>query len=113
MHYCYDFLHGLRVLTELGVKNDSRMNDAVSLLLEKRLTDGRWNLDGVYRGWRHAHSMHGEETVSRPEERELITQGWGTGRALQIEEAGKPSKWITLQALLVLKRFGLLAPVDS
>jgi len=110
LHYCYDFLHGLRVLTELGVKNDPRMNDAVSLLLEKRLPDGKWNLDGVYRGWRHAHAMHGEETVSRPEERELITQGWGTERASQIEEAGKPSKWITLQALLVLKRLGLLAP---
>ncbi len=109
LHYCYDFLHGLRVLTELGVKNDPRMNDAISLLLEKRLSDGRWNLDGVYRGWRHAHAMHGEETVSRPEERELITQGWGPERALQIEEAGKPSKWVTLQALLVLKRLGLLA----
>ena len=109
LHYCYDFLHGLRVLTELGVKNDPRMNNAVSLLLEKRLPDGKWNLDGVYRGWRHANAMHGEETVSRPEERELITQGWGTERALQIEEAGKPSKWITLQALLVLKRLGILA----
>jgi len=108
LHYCYDLLHGLRVLTELGVKNDPRMNDAVFLLLEKRLPDGKWNLDGVYRGWRHTHAMHGEETVSRPEERELITQGWGTERALQIEEAGKPSKWITLQALLALKRFGLL-----
>lgn len=109
LHYCYDFLHGLRALTELGVKNDPRMNNAVSLLLEKRLPDGKWNLDGVYRGWRHANAMHGEETVSRPEERELITQGWGTERTLQIEEAGKPSKWITLQALLVLKRLGLLA----
>ena len=110
IHYCYDFLHGLRVLTELGIKNDSKMNDAVALLLEKRTPDGKWNLDGVYRGWRHAHAMHGEETVSRPEERELITQGWGTERALQIEEAGKPSKWLTLQALLVLKRLGLLVP---
>jgi Prenyltransferase and squalene oxidase repeat len=110
LHYSYDFLHGLRVLTELGVKNDPRMNDAVSLLLEKRLPDGKWLLDGVYRGWRHAHAMHGEETVSRPEERELITEGWGTERALQIEEAGRPSKWITLQALLALKRLGLLAP---
>ena len=110
LHYAYDFLHGLRVLTELGVKNDPRMDDAVSLLLEKRLPDGKWILDGVYRGWRHPHAMHGEETVSRPEERELITQGWGTERALQLEEAGKPSKWITLQALLVLKRLGMLNP---
>ncbi len=108
-HYCYDFLHGLRVLTELGVTDDSRMDDAVHLLLEKRLADGRWLLDGVYRGWRHAHPMHGQETVSRPEERELITAGWGTERTLQLEEAGKPSKWITLQALLVPKRMGILA----
>jgi hypothetical protein len=108
-HYCYDFLHGLRVLTELGVTGDSRMDDAVNLLLEKRLEDGRWLLDGVYRGWRHAHPMHGQETVSRPEERELITTGWGSERTLQLEEAGEPSKWITLQALLVLKRMGVLA----
>ncbi len=108
-HYCYDFLHGLRVLTELGLKGDPRMNDAINLLLEKRLPDGGWLLEGVYRGWRHSHAMHGEETVSRPEERELITQGWGTERTLQLEEAGKPSKWITLQALLVLKRIGALS----
>jgi len=110
LHYAYDFLHGLRVLTELGVRNDQRMDDAVSLLLEKKLPDGKWPLEGVYRGWRHPNAMHGEETVSRPEERELITQGWGTERALQIEEAGKPSKWITLQAFLVLKRLGLFTP---
>jgi len=109
LQYCYDFLHGLRVLTELGIKHDSRMNDAISLLLEKRLPDGKWPLEAVYRGWRHPQAMHGEETVSRPEERELITQGWGTERAIQLEEAGKPSKWITLQALLVLNRLGLLS----
>jgi hypothetical protein len=110
LHYSYDYLHGLRVLTELGVKNDPRMNDAVSLLLEKRLPDEKWPLEGVYRGWRHSNPIHGEETNSRPEERELITQGWGTERALQIEEAGRPSKWTTLQALLVLKRVGLFNP---
>ncbi len=109
MHYCYDFLHGLRVLTESGVRNDPRMDDAVRVLLAKRLQDGRWPLEGVYRGWRHAHPMHSWETVSRPEERELIIEGWGTERAFQLEEAGKPSKWITLQALLVLKRVGALS----
>ncbi len=106
LHYSYDFLHGLRVLTELGVKKDQRLNEAVSLLLEKRLPDGKWPLEGVYRGWRHPNPMHGEETNSRPEERELITEGWGPERAIQLEEAGKPSKWITLQALLVLKKLG-------
>jgi hypothetical protein len=110
LHYAYDFLHGLRVLTELGVKNDTRMNDAITLLLEKRLADGKWSLDAVLRGWRHPHGMHEEDGTFRPEEREMITQGWGTERALQLEEAGKPSKWITLQALLALKRLGLFKP---
>ena len=108
MHYMYDFLHGLRILTESGVKDDPRMNDAVKVLLAKRLPDGRWPLEGVYRGWRQAHAMHGLETVSRPEERELITEGWGGEHAIQLEEVGKPSKWITLQSLIVLKRIGLL-----
>ena len=109
MHYLYDFLHGLRVLTESGVNEDPRMNDAFRVLLAKRLPNGRWPLEGVYRGWRHQHPMHGLETVSRPEERDLITEGWGTEHAIQLEEAGKTSKWITLQALLVLKRTGLLS----
>src|SRR5215467_5513255 len=109
MHYLYDFLHGLRILTESGVRDDERMRDAVKILLAKRLPDGRWPLEGVYRGWRHAHPMHGLETVSRPEERDLVTDGWGSERTIQLEEAGKPSKWITLQALLVLKRTGLLS----
>ena len=109
MHYMYDFLHGLRILTESGMKDDPRLSDAVRVLIAKRLPDGKWPLEGVYRGWRHAHAMHGLETVSRPEERDLVTEGWGTERAIQLEEAGKPSKWITLQALLVLKRMGLLS----
>jgi hypothetical protein len=107
-HYCYDFLHGLRVLSELGVKKDEKMDDALRLLRAKQLVDGRWPLEGVYRGWRQSHPMHGKETLSRPEERELVTEGWGTDHTLQLEEAGKPSKWITLQSLLVLKRFGML-----
>jgi hypothetical protein len=108
LHYAYDFLHGLRILSELGIRHDPRMNDAVSLLLEKRTSDGRWLLEGVYRGWRRSHGVHEEGSVYRPEEREVVTVGWGPERALQLEEAGKPSKWITLQALLVLKRLGLL-----
>jgi len=29
MHYMYDFLHGLRILTESGMKDDPRLSDAV------------------------------------------------------------------------------------
>lgn len=107
-HYCYDFLHGLRVLAELGVARDERMDDALGLLRAKQLVGGRWPLEAVYRGWRQSHPMHGTETLSRPEERELVTEGWGTDHTLQLEEAGKPSKWVTLQALLIQKRLGLL-----
>src|SRR5207249_245349 len=46
MHYRYDFLHGLRVLSELGAKYDPRMADAVNLLLQKRFPDGKWVLEG-------------------------------------------------------------------
>jgi len=106
-HYCYDFLHGLRVLSELGSHRDPRMDDALRLLRAKQLVDGRWPLEAVYRGWRHAHPMHGQETVSRPEERDLVTEGWGKDQTLQLEEAGMPSKCITLQSLLILKRLGL------
>ena len=112
IHYKYDFLHALRVLTSLGTMEDTRLNDAVNLLLEKRLPDGRWPLDAVYRGWRTPRPQHGAGAY-RPEEDEVITYGWGSGRTFQLEEAGKPSKWITLQALLALKRLGLVAPVVS
>jgi len=88
------------------------MNDALKLLSDKRLPDGRWILEGVHRGWRSDHGWHGVSKLAgevfRPEEVEVIQDGWGSGRTLQLEEAGKPSKWITLQALLVLKRLGNL-----
>src|SRR3989442_1288524 len=59
LHYHYDFLHALRVLTTFGIKGDPRMNDALKLLYEKRLSDGRWALEGVHRGWRYDHGWHG------------------------------------------------------
>ncbi|HZD11920.1 MAG TPA: hypothetical protein VE177_00170 [Candidatus Binatus sp.] len=92
----------------MGLTYDPRMKDALDLLSRKRLQNGAWNLDGVYRGWRQNIGIHGGKAASRPEERESVMRGWGDGHTLQLEEAGKPSKWITLQALLALKRLGLL-----
>src|SRR5712692_219448 len=109
LHYHYDFLHGLRVLTELGVAYEPRMADAVKLLAQKRLEDGSWPLEGVYRGWRLSGSMHGGKGVYRPEERDVVAEGWSDGYTLQLEEAGKQSKWITLQALRALWRIALSA----
>ncbi len=61
----------------------------------RRTPDRRCPPEGDYRGWRHAHPFHGMETDSRPEEREIVTEGRGTPRAIEPEESFKPSKWIT------------------
>ncbi|MDW7655851.1 MAG: nitrogen fixation protein NifH, partial [Bacillota bacterium] len=57
---------------------DPRLQDALDIMMSKRLPDGRWNLE---------NSFNGKINV-------------------RIEKKGKPSKWITLKALQVLQRFG-------
>jgi hypothetical protein len=74
--YGYNLLRGLTVLTKLGYVDDERLIDAVKLLLKKRSPDGKWLLENAPSGRMHAN----------------------------IETVGKPSKWITLNALKVLKR---------
>ncbi len=74
--YGYNVLRGLSVLTKLGYVNDSRLVDAVELLLKKRQSNGTWLLENAPIGRMHAN----------------------------IEAVGKSSKWITLNALKVLKR---------
>src|SRR3989442_14444275 len=98
----------MRVLSELGTNYDPRMADAVNLLLQKRFPDGKWVLEGAYRGWRQSVGIHGGKAVSRPEAREAFTEGWGDGHTLQLEEACKPSRWMTLQRLLASMRLGIL-----
>jgi len=72
----YNVLRGLSVLTKLGYTEDERLKDAVELLLQKRCPDGTWLLENAPTGRMQAN----------------------------IETVGKPSKWITLIALRVLKR---------
>jgi len=72
----YNVLRGLSVLTKLGYTEDERLKDALDVLLQKRLPNGTWLLENA-----------------------------PTGRMqVNIEAVGKPSKWITLNALRVLKR---------
>ena len=73
----YDLLRGLLVLTRLGynLTNDKRLNDAVEILLQKRCSDGTWILESTPAGRMQTN----------------------------IEVRGKPSKWMTLNALRVLK----------
>ncbi len=74
--YQTDILEILCILTALSYK-DERMQEAVDLVLSKQDIEGRWILENTFNG-RFQTS---------------------------IEQKGKPSKWITLNALCVLKRF--------
>jgi hypothetical protein len=74
--YQDDVLEILGILTKLGIKDD-RMQEAVDLVLSKQNSDGRWILENTFNGRFHTN----------------------------IESKGKSSKWITLCALRMLKRY--------
>ncbi len=74
--YQDDVLEVLGILTKLGYR-DARMQEAVDLVVSKQDECGRWSLENTFNGRFQTN----------------------------IEQKGKPSKWITLNALTVLKRF--------
>jgi len=74
--YQDDILEILEILTSLKVK-DERMQDAVDIVVSKQDSQGRWILEDTFNG-------------------KFITN---------IETKGKPSKWITLNALKMLKKY--------
>ena len=68
----------MEVLTALGYGADPRLTAALDLLLSKQDEQGRWPLEYTYNG-----------------------KTWA-----DVEQRGRPSKWVTLRALRVLKRVG-------
>lgn len=74
--YQTDVLEILGILTRLGYE-DKRMQEAVDLVISKQDDQGRWKLERTFNG----------------------------RFQVNIERKGSPSKWITLNALRVLKRF--------
>jgi hypothetical protein len=72
--YVTDVLQNLEVLTALGYGADPRLANGLELLLSKQDEQGRWLLEYTYNG-----------------------KTW-----VDVEEKGKPSKWVTLRALRVL-----------
>lgn len=74
--FFYDIVRGLSVITKLGHAVDTRIDDALDVVMNKRLLSGEWPLEKT-----HSGSMHST-----------------------IEPNGKPSKWITLEALRIIKR---------
>ncbi|MCI4351680.1 MAG: hypothetical protein L3K15_09255 [Thermoplasmata archaeon] len=87
-HYFYDVLVGLDLLTNLGYADDRRLRPALQILREKRRNDGSWLLDRANPD-APASLLHLHVNKVRP---------------LQLEPPGRPSKWITLTALRVLKK---------
>ncbi|MFB0558514.1 MAG: nitrogen fixation protein NifH [Candidatus Bathyarchaeia archaeon] len=76
LFYQSDALEVLDVLTRIGIR-DERMQDALDLVLGAQGPDGRWLLKNTYNG-----------------------KMW-----CDIEVKNKTSRWITLRALRVLRRF--------
>jgi hypothetical protein len=74
--YQTDALEILGILTQLGYK-DERMQDAIDVVVSKQDNEGRWMLENTFNG----------------------------RYQVNIEQKGKPSKWITLHSLRILKRF--------
>lgn len=75
--YQTDVLEILDILTALGIK-DSRMDEAINIVIDKQDVFGRWKLENTY----------------------------GSDRLLiPIGQKGEESKWITLRAMRVLKRY--------
>jgi hypothetical protein len=92
VHYYYDLLVGLDILTALGYGDDPRLGWALCYLRKKRRSDGRWNLDAVHPdGGPTAARWYADHPKDRPS-------------PLQFEVVGRPSKMITLRALMVLSR---------
>lgn len=76
----YDILKAMDYFQLAKVKYDSRMDDAIELILTKRTKDGLWKLASKHPGKTH----------------------------FDMEQAGKPSRWNTLRALRVLKHYKLI-----
>ncbi len=78
LSYTSDVLEASLALVEAGYGRDPRLKNAIELIRSKRDTDGRWAMK---------HSLNGKM--------------WA-----DVEVKGKPSKWVTLRALRVLKAIG-------
>jgi hypothetical protein len=91
-HYYYDLLVGLDFMTALGFGEDRRLRHAVSKLKEKRRPDGRWNLEAVHPDVEGSMADWYRKNPKR------------APTPFALEEPGRPSKMITLRAMIVLDR---------
>ena len=76
LFYQTDILEVLDILTKLGVRDD-RMQEAIDFVIKNQGEDGRWLLKNTYNGKMFC----------------------------ELDEKNKASKWVTLRAARVLKRY--------
>jgi hypothetical protein len=89
-HYWhYDVLQGLRVLSQINKLKDARAGEALDIIEQKRLPDGKWKADGYY--WKSATA---KGRYNSP------VDWWRR----------KPNKMLTLNAMRVLKAAGRIKP---
>ena len=80
LSYWSDILETTAVLVDLGYGADPRLAGVLQLILDKQDAQGRWKLENTLNG-----------------------KMWA-----DIEVRGKPSKWVTLRAVRVLQRAGII-----
>ena len=83
-YWHYDVLQAMHLLARMGKARDKRARDALDLLVQRRLPDGRWRPDASW--WSQPGSARAPEAVD-----------WGRDG---------PSEMLTLNALRVLRAAG-------
>jgi hypothetical protein len=76
----YDIFRALDFFQAAKLKYDSRMDEAIHVVLRKRMVDGKWKLTSKHPGLVH----------------------------FEMEKAGEPSRWNTLRALRILRHYRFL-----
>ena len=74
MHWHYDVLRGLDYLRNAGIRPDSRVDEAVEVVIERRHQNGRWPLN----------LLHPEEIPLKMETEVARASRWNTLRALRV-----------------------------
>ncbi len=75
----YDILRGMDYFQDAGVKYDSRMQDAIDIIISKKRKDGKWPVQA-----KHTGEVH-----------------------FDMEKTGGPSRWNTLRVLRCLKHYDI------
>lgn len=81
----YNVLRAMDYFQYANTPKDDRMDDAINLILGKRNKNGTWNMNAAHPGEVH----------------------------FTMEQAGKPSRWNTIRALRVLKRYSANKPIHT